>query len=341
MTPLYSKSKVKAAGEAAKLASSPSDLDPVAAQVINFWRQAHREPMLRAIDELSGLTAAGVQYAMAGRIKKLDTIIDKLKRPSSTGYLSTMHDIGGVRVVVRDMPSLRKVCSMVEALPSYCEEHSPKRDYIAHPKGDGYRGRHYILRYGGLGSGYDSLYVELQVRTERQHQWATAVEMYDSVKGTRLKFDGAACGGNAFFAWMSEVIRTLEEGPSADDRAQAPLAGAAAAAARDVLGCLDAARNGLSVIGGEPELKPGDYALIALNHEMQTIVVAACDEEEGLRRYFDSELAGGQEDTLLVKASSMELVKQMYPNYFGGIVSFSSLYGERLVPAADDLRPAP
>jgi ppGpp synthetase/RelA/SpoT-type nucleotidyltranferase len=54
-----------------------------------------------------------------------------------------------------------------------------EKDYIVSPKPDGYRGIHLIYQYKALerqNKAYDKLRIEIQIRTNLQHIWATAVE---------------------------------------------------------------------------------------------------------------------------------------------------------------------
>lgn len=330
--PKYSKRAVRAAGEQA-VKGGPSD-DSIC--VINHWRRAHLAPMIAAVSAVSGALDNGVQYALAGRIKKIDTIIDKLSRDYITGNLSNMADVAGVRVVVPDMLSLKRVCSVVESLSAYSAKRSAGRNYISYPKSDGYRGRHYVLVFDNLDFGYESLFVELQVRTDLQHQWATAVEMYDAAAGSRLKF-GESCNPAAgFFSRMSKLIRLHEEQGNFEglDSLIRSISGSDRAL-REALGTVEvlrAASNGFSLIGNEPDDVLNRYVLVELDHEMQTITAAGYDGDEGIARYFESESERPEIDSLLVRAASMDLVKRMYPNYFGDMSAFLKLF-DRHMPA--------
>lgn len=47
------------------------------------------------------------------------------------------------------------------------------------PRESGYRGVHVVYEYGASKKEYHGLRIELQVRTQLQHAWATAVETMD------------------------------------------------------------------------------------------------------------------------------------------------------------------
>jgi hypothetical protein len=94
--------------------------------------------------------------------------------------------------------------------------HDPsKYDYIAKPKATGYRGAHYV--YGYSPSSNDraeliGLKVEVQLRTDVQHAWATAVEIADLVLDARTKFEDGSGKYGQFFRLASEMLARCHEG---------------------------------------------------------------------------------------------------------------------------------
>jgi ppGpp synthetase/RelA/SpoT-type nucleotidyltranferase len=63
------------------------------------------------------------------------------------------------------------------------------KDYIQNPKPDGYRSIHLIFRYVGTApnNAWDRLRVEMQLRSQHQHAWATALEAVDIFTKQALK----------------------------------------------------------------------------------------------------------------------------------------------------------
>ena len=94
--------------------------------------------------------------------------------------------------------------------------HDPnKYDYIEKPKGTGYRGVHYVYGYtpsSAKNEPYRGLKVEVQLRTNTQHAWATAVEIADLVLGARTKFEDGSGPYGRFFRLASEVLARTSEG---------------------------------------------------------------------------------------------------------------------------------
>lgn len=100
------------------------------------------------------------------RLKRIVTILDKLSRHPSM-KLTQMQDIGGCRAI---FPGGR---SEIEGVLRRMQKNSwdivRLYDYIEEPKPTGYRAVHVVARRGGR-------QVEVQLRTEPQHEWASVVE---------------------------------------------------------------------------------------------------------------------------------------------------------------------
>ncbi len=156
--------------------------------VISFWRQAHEEPVRKALDILFKVVRGVDRSALfARRMKRVPSIYGKLIRyPDMSLY--KMNDIGGCRVIIKDRPSLYRVLRELKKLDEFKikEDGSCKiNDYINLPKEDGYRSVHIIGRFpDGAGN---FRFVEIQLRTPIQHCWATAVEIVDLFTNQSLK----------------------------------------------------------------------------------------------------------------------------------------------------------
>jgi putative GTP pyrophosphokinase len=87
-----------------------------------------------------------------------------------------MQDIGGLRIVLRELDYVYKMRDSI--LDSkFLHKLIRQDDYIKNPKKSGYRSLHLVYKYKNkYRTDYDGLQVEIQLRTELQHIWATAVE---------------------------------------------------------------------------------------------------------------------------------------------------------------------
>ena len=134
-----------AANVGPSLDQSGVDQDRVAA-IINNWRAAHMYPAhlffisLRTKAKKVDSTAFAVQ-----RNKRLQSIRAKLIREPNM-KLSQMQDIAGCRAVVKH---IRHIEQLREALQASWSKHEAIafKDYIAHPKSDGYRCLHLKYRF--------------------------------------------------------------------------------------------------------------------------------------------------------------------------------------------------
>lgn len=151
---------------------------------------------------------------VVGRLKKRDTIINKIKDRHSKMDLVRMHDIAGLRLFFNDITTLRKFRNhFLEADKSTKYKRInevSKYDYIAKPNKMGYRGIHDI--YEEITNDPIKMKLELQYRTWVQHSWATTLEIWDSAYGKKMKF-GTETNTNEvlFFKYVSELFARLLE----------------------------------------------------------------------------------------------------------------------------------
>lgn len=149
--PAFSKMQVGRAGKALISPLSSSEERTKALAVVNYWREIHAEALQRALEDIERVCGIASEILIAGRIKKLATIVDKLNRPRTPSDLQTTYDIAGCRLVVPDMATLNQVYCELAKISAFDGPKTERHDYIARPRPSGYRGRHVILRYGDLG----------------------------------------------------------------------------------------------------------------------------------------------------------------------------------------------
>src|SRR5690606_12295679 len=114
--------------------------------------------------------------APAQRLKRRSTVLDKLIHGRSSDA-STMQDLGGCRLIFRDLQTLQDFREYLETgtRAAHVLQHSrDKYDYISSPKSTGYRGVHYVYGYAPSSASNEhlkGLKVEVQLRTDTQHAW--------------------------------------------------------------------------------------------------------------------------------------------------------------------------
>lgn len=107
------------------------------------------------------------------RLKRLDSIRQKLMRPEANFKLGRMDDIIGIRIICQDLKSMIDFSKRVENLNPYFVK---SKNYLTsqHPNATGYRGIHHIMTFKQKVDINNSVNVrfEMQIRTPLQHRWA-------------------------------------------------------------------------------------------------------------------------------------------------------------------------
>jgi putative GTP pyrophosphokinase len=184
----------------------PSGITPdqlfEALDTLEAWRAVHARPLGAATMGLrSRVSTMGCAHIeVSQRLKRIPTIIDKLRREPGMN-LGRMHDIGGCRAVLRSLDEVQRVQSR------YAGDAVTVRtkDYVDQPKSDGYRAVHVIVKY-------QSRLIEVQLRTQVQHEWAYTVESITSRFGLDIKAGGGPAPVRDWFAAVSEAMAVEEHG---------------------------------------------------------------------------------------------------------------------------------
>ncbi|MDX1170262.1 hypothetical protein GOL87_25370 [Sinorhizobium medicae] len=224
--PPESKAQVRYAGKAiADGTATEKDFD-----LVDQWRASHSYVIntfnvwLRRKIEASKIDAEFAQ-----RLKRRNTVIDKLKRKKPDGSplirdVTTMQDLAGCRLIFQDIEDLHSfrdflLSSMENVNHKLKHEDRNKYNYIERPKPTGYRGIHDVFlhyprphrRGDTTSSPWHGLMVEVQYRTRAQHAWATALEISDILDRQRTKFGYGDDERGNFFAMASEIIARRHE----------------------------------------------------------------------------------------------------------------------------------
>jgi ppGpp synthetase/RelA/SpoT-type nucleotidyltranferase len=231
ITPPGSKARVRQAGK--NIADGSATAEDF--ELVDQWRSAHSY----AINTFKvwlrrKIIQSGIEAEFAQRLKRRNTVIDKLKRKKPDGTplirdVTTMQDFAGCRLIFKDIEQLNQFREFLLS-PKVLEnvnhrlkhEDLNKYNYIEHPKRTGYRGIHDVFlhfprphRVGEITSApWQGLMVEVQYRTEAQHAWATALEISDILDVERTKFGHGDDDRGLFFAIASEIIARRHEGMS-------------------------------------------------------------------------------------------------------------------------------
>ncbi len=149
-------------------------------ELINLqqYRLSFKEPLNKVNTELNRIMK---QIDKSGvityRVKRIESIFSKLLRIQKMD-LARMHDIAGARCILQNEAKVRLFVE--ELKKSAVLEVKDIDDYITTPRDTGYKSIH-------LRCLCDGKYIEIQVRDEVQHSWATLVEITDVIYKTKIK----------------------------------------------------------------------------------------------------------------------------------------------------------
>ena len=262
------------------------------------------------------------------RLKRLDTIVDKLKRfPEMSLY--RMQDLGGCRVIV---PTIEDVYNVKKKLQSSRIRHElvNEKDYIAIPNPNtGYRGVHLIYKYqSDRRNDFNGLQIEIQLRSRNQHLWATAVETVGLFTQNGLKFNQGSDRWLRFFKVVSALF-AIEE-------SSAVVEGVSTNPDGIINELLDIMRElkvgeklftiGLATTHMErirTSKTPG-YYLMALDINNAKLEISKFKNiEKATDEYNKREMQKSiGTDVVLVSAQSFEALMHAYPNYFANVKEF-------------------
>lgn len=331
MSGRLSKNQAKKAGEYLAGCVDPFGDDASAARlVVDEWREAHKEIFLEVPAILKGISyAVDPESFVVGRLKRIDTIIGKLRRPGLNMKLNEMCDIVGCRVIADDVEAVRRIALSIENRLNV-KPGTGVKDYIAHPKRNGYRSTHVISRHDAPKAGLSNLFCETQVRTRLQHAWATALETYDVISRSALKFGGGSAKEERLFALISNAFAIKEastlvpETPMSKDELRKEFV----SLNNDLLAIekLRACADSVTIVSQKGCFSGDALCLMVIDYEVQKtdlFVYDTVDEVEANQMYAKREkMKKGLQDVLLVRVASLSALNEAYPNYSTDIARF-------------------
>ena len=202
---IYSGNQIKKAGK--KLIETPNDEESL--EILSYWRALHSGSLDKAFKNVEeyGLKI-DKNILLAKRLKRTESIVNKLVRLKGEVQLSTMNDIAGCRAI---LPTQKKVNKLVTEL-SKKKVFKIFRNYIDEPRESGYRSIHMIGDFEEV-SNKKNMKVELQIRTNIQHSWATAVEIVDLFTKDSIKTNEGSKDWSNFFIHISKIFVLFDDNP--------------------------------------------------------------------------------------------------------------------------------
>jgi hypothetical protein len=303
--------------------------------IVNNWRASHQYPLNTFLQTLRNRAFEIERVAdVTSRIKRRQAIEAKLiDRPDIK--LSFMQDIGGCRAVFSSVKSVYDLADKYKK-SSFLHEEERVQDYISLPRRTGYRSYHAVYKhYSRRWPIFDEMRIEIQMRSQLQHLWATAVEMADVAFLGQLKAGKGDANWLRFFLLMSSAMAELENCPRVPDapRNHDELI----EELRDLAQQLDVATRmkhfGRSIrVMGQLKVSSSDYVVLVLDppKNIITITVYPAHDAAGASAFYDerekNKPVGG--DVLLVRAADAAAVRRGYPSFFRDADAFLQLLGK-------------
>ena len=316
-------------------------------KILSNWRAIHSYPIntfqatLR--DKLKNLRIKN--GLVAQRLKRAPSIIEKLKRFPDMN-LSRMQDIGGLRAVVRTLKDVGKLRDNYKN-SRFHHELIGEKDYIQDPKDSGYRGIHLIYKYNKVGQNeHNGLRLEIQIRTQLQHIWATSVEIMEIYLKQALKSSNGDKKWLDYFSLISSALAKIEGTPVLDQHKNM--------SKKEIFIEAKKQTNDLQVINVLKKFtlatkniehnykygRRGNIHLIALSMERndpkleilnfpEKYLSDAIEQYSKYEQDFSQKNNGSQ--VVLIERSSIKNLKQAYPNYFLNAKKFISLLKNKIL----------
>ena len=298
-------------------------------EALEQWRSAHRYPM-ECIEDAIIDASSGIDGALcASRLKRRDTILGKIARENSRYELRTLDDIAGCRCI---LPSIADVDDVACALMEHDGYHSEK-NYIVNPKESGYRGRHLFFRVPSSEeySYFGNLRVEVQLRTQVQHAWATAVEIYDIITESKHKFGQGGFDSSRELALIAHILSFGEGCPGVPGFPSTLRDAVSEFRKLDeklrMVQTLAGFSESVNAISDMEDVSDVEYYILQYDYAEQLVIISTFQDGRSANEMY-SKLEGckpDESDVLLVKADSIEDLKAAYPNYFADLVNFLRL----------------
>lgn len=335
----YSKKQIDKAGQTIIKEGISEEERKQCLEIIDNWRAVHAFPMNTFAINLKKKIGGRMGPIVVQRLKRLDTIVEKLARFPDM-QLSRMQDLGGCRVI---LPKIEDVYAMRDKIVKSSIRHKlhNEKDYIKSPNPHtGYRGIHLIYKYkSDRNTKYNGLFIEIQLRTKLQHMWATAVETVGMFTQNGLKFNQGEKEWLQFFQLVSCVFAVEEEKDKLTDlidvvQHMAVIKELLALVNKfDIFNKLYAFAAATIVINqsNKPKNKfdKEGYYLLELDLDSRDLKLTYYPKGEksanrAIEKYMEIETnKDTKTNAVLVSAKSITALKKAYPNYFADIKDFT------------------
>lgn len=334
VVPKYSRNQVTKAGRIIRKEQADNKELDSAIKVIDNWRASHAYPLHVFYMYFRNKFSSRPDVLVVERMKRMESIIRKLQREKHMD-LWMMQDLGGCRVI---LPTVQDVFETATRYRNSRIRHTLKgiHDYIQQPKSSGYRSLHLVYEYhSDKKETYNrNMLIEIQLRTQLQHIWATAVEAMGILAKQSIKSgEGEPCILR-FFALISSLFALEEDSPVVPETPENK--NILLEELRELSDRHDLSNKILKKLRGfrvaidhekDTDLDKRGYYVLQLDYSSGTLTISnfsLTDIEMANAMYtqIENNHFQNQIDAVLVSASSCDVLRKAYPNYFADIGEF-------------------
>ena len=334
---IISKNQVRKAGENVRDDKATNE----DYKTISLWRSKHISIMTAMVNAINRKLKVKNLKAIivARRLKRLSSIEFKLKRFPNM-KLDTMQDIAGVRVVFKELQQVKNFQMLMEK--TYSKEDKKikfklisTKDYIQEPKDDGYRSIHQIFEHKDA-----KMHLELQIRTQLQHYWATAVEVLGMKGESKIKQGKGEDYHKEFFK-LSSALFSYTENTTISSKYKSLSKKDMCEKIAELNQKHNILKNlsGLAVSVQNIENQANEknyYFIVVLNFITNTLRITGFKERDftEAKKFYDFCEQDSKEnqntDVVLISLDKFKLLKQAYPNYYLDSGSFIKVIKKEL-----------
>jgi hypothetical protein len=236
-----------------------------------------------------------------------------------------MQDIGGLRIVVNTIDEvnlLRIELKKIEKHSNFKFTFINEKNYITNPPESGYRSIHMIYKYDKNIKLDKQCNVEIQIRTQFQHYWATAVEVTGTYLNQPLKQGFGEDKYLNIFKKISKLFVSLEN-RQIDYKFIKEVR-------QDIekVELLQKLQNFNIVSKHLEKNAEGEYVLLKMNFKEGNVEISQYSSakfEQANKDYLDIELKNRNNKTVeivLISIQDIKKLRQFYPNYFMDTTEF-------------------
>lgn len=259
------------------------------------------------------------------RIKRIDSIIRKLRRFEDTDQgrmcLQNMGDIAGCRCILSSNreENIYKVRNQLKEISELDLIENVKHDYIENPKSDGYRSLHEYARFG-----CPKKKIEIQLRNQKMHNWATLVEIIDVIFSTKIK-EGADNKELKRFLFLF----SKEDGLSFSEKKELIYIAEKNKIAERISRAFEENYINIRLQWSKQDKKKGQYFVITVNKERKSSIDCYESFEEAENAYFEKYIQDQDESNIVlthIKYPNFKKISKAYSNYMLALHDFFQMY---------------